>query len=204
MRGWLARGDAPEEDRDYAGLAVRVLPRPVDVRVPKGHVLCPVQAVVGAEVLLGRELRRPVGRDRLQGRVLGRRPLALAVDRTARRGEDQLRAVRARCLEHPDRPEDVDVAVEDGLLDRPAHVGLRREMEADVRPRFPKRLVEHAPRHGCPRRPAGLSSFSRSRLPVARLSTTTTSSPRADERVDEVRPDEARAACDNRPHVLVS
>src|SRR5947207_6091401 len=64
--------------------------------------------------------------------VLGRRPVALPVDRAARRAEDDLAAVLARRLEHPQRADNVDVGVEIGTLDRHAHVDLRRKVEADV------------------------------------------------------------------------
>ena len=111
--------------------------------------------------------------------------------------------MRARCLEHPDRPEDVDVTVEDGLLDRPAHVGLRRKMEADVRLPFPKGLPEHARVTDVPDDQlgsvvqalalAGDEAVDHDHIVATR-----------DESVDEVRPDEAHAACDNRPHLLVS
>ena len=43
----LAAGEAAEEDRHDAGLAVRVLPRPEDVAVAQRHVLRAVEAVVG-------------------------------------------------------------------------------------------------------------------------------------------------------------
>src|SRR5207248_7610086 len=67
------------EDRDDAGLAVRVLPRAEDVAVAQRHVRAPVEAVVGGDVLLGRELRDAVGRERPARAILRRRALTLAV-----------------------------------------------------------------------------------------------------------------------------
>src|SRR5262249_8660871 len=49
-------GELAHEDRDDAALEVRLLPRPVNVRVPDDDVTRSVQPVVGPEVLLGGEL----------------------------------------------------------------------------------------------------------------------------------------------------
>jgi hypothetical protein len=53
--------------------------------------------------------------------------------------------VPARGFEHSERPEHVDVRVEVGTLHRHAHVGLRREMKADVRPRLVEDRVRIPP-----------------------------------------------------------
>src|SRR3712207_7124208 len=61
------------------------------------------QAVVGGQVLLAGQLRRPVRGQWLPRVVLARRPLALAVDRAARRAEDDGGAGASRGLEDADR-----------------------------------------------------------------------------------------------------
>ena len=111
--------------------------------------------------------------------------------------------MRPRCLEHSDCPEDVDVTVENGLLNRPAHVDLSCEMETDVRLYFPKRLPEHAGVTDVPDDQPGAVVQA---LPLAGGEAVHHDHVVAtrDESIDEVRPDEAHAACDNRPHVLVS
>ena len=76
----LVAGEGAEEDRDDAGLAVRILARPVDVPVPERDVDRPVEAVVRAQVLLGGELRGAVRRDRE-----ARRRLLRGLVRTRRR-----------------------------------------------------------------------------------------------------------------------
>ena len=93
-----------------------------------------MEPVPGGEILLPGELRSAIRRERLQIVVLAGGPLALAVDRASARGEDDASPGRARRLEHPHRPDDVDVGVEGGPLDRRPDVGLRREVEDDLRP----------------------------------------------------------------------
>ena len=136
----LVARERAEEDRDDAGLAVRILARPVDVAVAQRDVGRPVQAVVRAQVLLAGELRRAVGRDGLARRVLRRRPVALAVDRAAGGAEDDLGAVaaeppraRGRC-----RARFTSASV-DRVLDGDADVGLRGEVEDRLRADSSKR-----------------------------------------------------------------
>ena len=93
----LALAQLAAEDRDDARLAVRVLARAVDVAEAQRHRRKPVEAVVEAEVALGAELALPVGghRQRLDG-LRRRQHVGLAVDRAARRGEDDAPAPRRR------------------------------------------------------------------------------------------------------------
>ena len=62
----LASQSGAEEDRDDARLAVRVLARPVDVSVAERDVVQAVQPVERPQVLLARELRGAVRRERLE------------------------------------------------------------------------------------------------------------------------------------------
>jgi hypothetical protein len=123
-----------EEDRHHAGLAVRVLARPVDVAVAQHHVVGAVQAVVEADVLLGAVLGDAVGRHGGHRRVLGRGdPLRLAVEGAAGGGEDDARAHGPRRLEHLDGAAHVHVGVEPRVVDGHAHVGLRGQVQRRLR-----------------------------------------------------------------------
>ena len=133
-RRLFAARETVEEDRDDTSLEARVLTRPVDVREPHDGVARPVDAVPAAEVLLGAELRDAVRRERLARDSPRRRAVALAVDRSARRGEDQLCSGRARGLEHAHRAHHVHRRVRVGPRHRGRHVGLCREVEDDVDP----------------------------------------------------------------------
>jgi hypothetical protein len=126
-----AVAEAPAEDRDDAGLAAGILPRPVDVAEAQGHRRQPVQALVQAEVALGAELALAVARHRQRLLGLGgRQRLRLAVDRSSRGGEHEpAGAALAGRLQHVDGAEDVDLGVERGGVDRHAHVDLRGEVE---------------------------------------------------------------------------
>src|SRR5204862_1667417 len=185
------------EDRDDAGLAVRVLPRPVDVPVAQRDVRAAVEAVVCGDVLLRAELRDAVRRHRLARVVLRGRAVALAVDRAARRAEDELAAVLARRLEHPDRADDVDGCIEIGPLDRHAHVDLRAEVEAHVGPHLREQRsgsgadVAHVQLCVAPRQVLALAA----RQVVEHVDLVAA----REEGVDDVRADEARASCHDRP-----
>ena len=155
-----ALGQRAEEDRDHAGLAVRVLPRPVDVAVAQRDVPRPVEPVVRRQVLLAGELRDAVGRERPALGLFGRGPVALAVDRAAGRAEDDLRLVRARRLEHLERAEHVHGGVVLRPLDRHAHVDLGGEVE-DRPPAAPPRRPRRALRGRRARRAARRRARSR-------------------------------------------
>src|SRR5881398_2090924 len=75
-----------------------LLPRPVDVRESQRDVAGAEEPVPTGDVPLGCELRDPIRRDRPQRGLLDRRPVALSVDRTAGRAEDDVRAARPRRL----------------------------------------------------------------------------------------------------------
>ena len=197
----LACCELPEENCDHARLAVRVLPRPVDVAEAQRHVTGAVEPVVGRHVLLARQLRDAVGRERPALGVLRGRPVALAVDRAAGGAEDDLRAVAARGLEHPDRPADVHVGVVLRPLDRDAHVHLGAEVEADLGTHVVEVLVQRLAqvRHHEPRALGHVLALAvreiveREHLVAAR-----------EQRLDDMRADEPRAPCDDRPQGLVS
>ena len=138
----LAGDELAAEDRDDPGLAEGVLTRAVDVAVAQRHRRQAVEPLVPPAVRLGAELARPVRGHRARGDGLGRRDrLDVAVDRAARRGVHDPRDARpARRLEHVDRPADVDPGIPRRILDRLAHVDLRREVEDDVGPRADEHL----------------------------------------------------------------
>ena len=181
---------------------MRVLPRPVDVAVPKGDVVRVVEPVVRREVLLAGELRGPVGRERSPGRVLARRPaVGLAVDRAAGRGEDHLRPVPPSRLEHAERPEDVHLRVVDRVLHGHPDVRLRREVEARLRPH----LVEDAVGVGAEVGLVEARALRHVFAPAARQVVEDVHLVAArDERVGDVRADEARAPGDDRSHGALS
>ena len=195
-----AAGETTHEDRDDAGLAVWILARSVHVAVAKRDVRRLVEPVVGRQVLLAGELRGAVRGERPPLRILGRRRVALAVDRTARRGEDHLRAVAPRRLEHAQRPEHVHVGVVDRILDGDAHVRLRREVEARLRPD----LVEDGVRVG-----ADVALVEARALghilaaAVAQVVEDVHLVAARDQRVGHVRADEPCAAGDDGPHRLI-
>lgn len=67
--------------------------------------------------------------------LVGREVVLLAVDRPARRGEDDLaHAAAAGRLGEVQAPQDVDVGVEDRILDGTADVHLRGVVDEDLRP----------------------------------------------------------------------
>ena len=128
----LACGEPLEEDRDHAALERRRLARAVDVREPQRDVARAEDPVPAFDVHLGRPFREPVRRHGSQGGALACRRLDLAVDRPARRCEHEVRAGRARRLEHVHGSDDVDVGVERGLLHRRGDVGLGGQVEHEV------------------------------------------------------------------------
>ena len=142
------------------------------------------------------------GESGTPGVILRRGLVALAVDRAAARGEDEPRPGGASGFEDAHRPDDVDLGVEDGPLDRRADVGLGGEMEDDVGPELSAErfdggvadveLVELGAGGEVVAR-AGGEVVDDVHLVAAR-----------EQRVDDMRADEARAACDERPHCASS
>ena len=106
-----------------------------------------------------------------------------------------------RRLEHAQRPEHVHVGVVRGILDGDAHVRLRREVEARLRPG----LVEDGVRVG-----ADVALVEARALghvlaaAVAQVVEDVDVVPARDERVGYVRADESCAAGDYGPHFLLS
>src|SRR5713226_968454 len=81
--------NAPAENRDHAGLTMRILARAVDVRVAKCDVIDPILRAVKKQVLLRRQLGDAVGADRaLRMLLVAGEGLLLAVDRAAGGGEN--------------------------------------------------------------------------------------------------------------------
>src|SRR2546423_15606413 len=59
--GLLSAQQPAREDRDHAGLTVRVLSRPVDIGIAQGRVRQPMQSVERSQVHLRRQLSGAVG-----------------------------------------------------------------------------------------------------------------------------------------------
>ncbi len=158
----LPAREPPEEDGDDTRLAVRVLARPEDVAVAERRVLAPVEAVVGREVLLPRELRGSVLRERRAGRRLRGGLGALAVDRARpsrrRRCASRARAPpRAGGSSRARSPRRRSPGVRPRRARRPARPG------AGTPPASPRRRPRRPPRRrGC-RRPRARRRGSRSR-----------------------------------------
>ena len=193
----LAVGEGAEEDRDDSGLAVRVLPRAVDVSVAQADVRRPVEPVVHPEVLLCGELRGSVRGQRRERGVLAGGLRALAVDRASGRAEDDLRAVATSRLEHPDRADHVRLGVVDGAVDRDPDIRLRGEVEHRLGPHLVEELVERLAdvlhvEHG----PVGhvLALPGCQRVDDGDLVAA------GDERVHDVGSDESGPACHHRSH----
>ena len=176
----LAAGQAVREDRDDAGLAVRLLSRPVDVAEAQHDVREPVQPPPGRDVRLAGELRRTVGRERLGWEGLRRRQRSVVpVDRAAGRREDHRGARGARRFAHVQRAADVDVEVVLRALDRHGDARLRREV-ADRRPGRTRRSTSPsccASRMSKRRSSAAEGTFSS--RPAERSSITSTAAPSA-------------------------
>ena len=135
----------PAEDRDDAGLPMRILPRSVDVSEAQRHACEAIQATVEIQVDLAGQLAGPVGRFREARSLLVERQAAtrpLAVDRAARRGEDDRRFVASGGLEHVDGADDVDPGVQAGICHSLSDVHLSGEMKDAVRTEFVDDLVE--------------------------------------------------------------
>jgi hypothetical protein len=100
-------------------------------------------------------------------------------------------------LEHAHRPDDVDVRVEVRTFHGDAHVRLRREVEARVRPR----LVEDAVRVRADVRLVERGTVREVlALPGGEVVEDVHLVGAGEQRLDDVRADEARTSCDHGPH----
>ena len=128
-----AREDLGTEDRHDAGLAGRILTRPVDVGQPQHRVRRAVQPVVEAEVLLGAVLADPVGRLGQRQDVLHRRDRRVPAVECAARGAQQHPGLgRSGGFEDVDRAEHVRLRVCGWPGDRGSHVDLRGQVTDQV------------------------------------------------------------------------
>src|SRR4029450_7293610 len=97
--------EPPTEDRDDAGLTVRVLPGPVDVSEAEDDVRQIPKPRLCRDECLACELRRAVGRKRLRDEGLRSREWwAVALEGPTRGGDDDPRAERGRRLADVERP----------------------------------------------------------------------------------------------------
>ncbi len=191
-----------QEDGDDAGLAVRVLPRPVDVAEAKRGVPAAVEPVVRREVLLARELRDAVRRERPSLRVLrgqGRRTRRRWRRRSRRRrcafrARARPRAAgssRARSPRRRTRARSTDTRTSACAARWKTTVGLTRPKSSFWGSRTSP--WTSAARLGHVLALAVREVVDDDHLVAAR-----------DQGIDDVRADEARAPCDDRPHGLVS
>jgi hypothetical protein len=196
----LARAELLEEDGDNRSLQPGHLARAVHVRVAQDRVLPAVQAVPHRDIAFGRELGRPVWREGLERVILARRPIALAVDRATGGGEDDLRTLLLGGLEDVDRADHVVHGVLVGSCDGDADVGLRREVEArvgtEVREDVAERLAD-VPLHELGASGDVLAQPAREVVDHQDVVAA------REQRVGEVRADEARAAGHDRPHAPI-
>ena len=124
--------------------------------------------------------------------------VALAIDRAAARGEDNARPGGTRRLEDAHSPDDVDLGIEGGPLDRGADIGLGREVEDDVRPKLrAQRLDGGIPDVELMEHSAGGEVVSRTGREVVDYVHLI---PAREQGVDDMRTDEACATCYERPH----
>jgi dTMP kinase len=147
-------------------------------------------AVPAREVLLATLLRDPVRRERLERRLLGGGHGALAVAGAAGRREDHLRLAGGR--QHVRGADDVHRGVVARILHRGLHVGLRSQVEEDVRvdrERLADVVLEQRRRRIHELALPGREVVDDGHLVAAR-----------EERIDEIRPDEARTTCHDRVH----
>ena len=167
----LAREQLAEEDRDHAGLAVRILARPVDVAVAERDVARPVEPVGQRQVLLGAELarcRRAPSARAASSRPRGScRPRRRARRRSTRTRPGRRAAARPRAPRSC--PSTLTSASNTGIVDRDADVGLRGQVEDRLRA-APRQTGRRPPR-GRARRPrrARAPAGTRSRLPAGEV-----------------------------------
>jgi dTMP kinase len=130
----LLAGSHPfEEDRDDTAFERGGLARPVDVGEAQHGRPQAVNPPPASDVCLSGELRHAVRGHRPERCVLCGRGRHVSVDGAARRREHDRCAGRARRLEDVERAEDVHLGVEERFLHRRADIGLRGEVEDDVR-----------------------------------------------------------------------
>ena len=197
----LAPEESVREDGDHARLAVRVLPRPVDVGEAEDDPAQPVQSLPASEVQLRRHLGRAVGGDRTGGVALGRRDhVRVAVAGAPRRDVDEAPGPGATgALEKVEGPEHVDLGIELRIRHRAADGGLSREMDdglgrlaaEDVVERRGADVDDMEPRGHVDLLPQTAAEIVHDRHPVAGL----------DAAIDHVGADETRAARHEDLHV---
>jgi hypothetical protein len=177
---------------------VRSLARAEGVEVAERHTVEPELARVGCGELLAGELRDPVRRERMGLGVLGGRvPLCRPVHRGGRR-EDDADAVARRRLEHALRSQYVAPQVEREYIAEAAHAGLAREVEdaveaGEVEIVLCKVDAAHV-------EPAGVLLLERRIVVVGEAVEADGLVPGGNERLREVRSDEAGCARDGIPH----
>ena len=163
-----------------------------------------MQTLVLAEVPLRRRLRRAVRGERRDRRSLRRRDgLWVAVDRCGGGQQDATRAGIARRLEHRDGARHVDLGVERRVDDRLADVDLRGEVHDDVGPGGRERPAERAEVAHVDRMQLH-AALLRLRDPRPRAAVQVVGhrdlGPAIEQRVDEMRSDEAGTAGDDHAH----
>src|SRR5690348_960506 len=129
--------NAAAEDGDDSRLAMRILPRTVDIREAHRGSVHAVDTGVIREIILGAQLRDAVWRLGVLREVLDvRRIDEIAVQRAAGGGEDETRALASPALpegfDQVQRAADVDARVLHRIGDALPDIDLRREMHDHI------------------------------------------------------------------------
>src|SRR5438552_15591288 len=177
------------------------VPGAVTIPVAQDRAGHPRLSAQHADVMLAGDLGHAVRTDRIQGLSLRHRlRLRVAVDGPPRGGEDDLAAAgRDRRLDHVHSAEHIDLGIPQRIRSRARNQGLGGEMKDDAwrePPANPQQLLAIAD--------VGFDEFSawvdvdaragREVVDDADLMTY------SQQRIDQMRPDEARATGDQRPH----
>ena len=189
----LAGGEALKEDRSNAAFEGCLLARAEHVAETQDDVVRAVDPVPRGQVLLRAKLRDAIRRHRPEGGLLRGSPIALAVDRPARGGEDHLGARVPGCFEDGDRAHDVDLCVAGGFAHRRLNIGLGREVEDDVGASRVDAVADVSDGERCTCRKVLT-------LPRREVINNGDRIASRQERVDEVRSDEAGSAGDYSSH----
>ena len=194
------------EDRHHPGLAVDVLPRPVDVAVAQRDRREPVQPGVEAAIALGRVFPLPVrapvaGSGKSSG--VGSSSASPYSPPPVERIDQPSRPEALGGLQHRNRSEHVGARVQRGMIHRVADVDLRRQVEDQL---GPGGLEHRGDRVGIADvsdlqgRPLGDRRLQVLGLPGREGVDHRHAVSARDQRIDQVRADESGAACDQAVH----
>ena len=198
----LAARDALRKDADDAALPLVALPLAVDISKAQHDVVEAVELLVERQIMLHRDLRQAVERQRRQRQILRDRQHILrhiAIRRRRRRKDHALHAARARRLEHIDRAEHILTRIEMRVADRRIDHRLASQMHdriemprRDARPRLRCPVIELPEREPLRRQmlPHPRRQIVQHRDPM----------PERQQQTNQVRPNESRTTSDQDLH----